>query len=118
MYLLQKHLALRLEQYQAAAATDAARMAAEGATVPDSEIWGDDVAPDETLDPDAVVMEEGGILTESKGPAKAKNVAPKIDKSELRKIMQEQLDKLPITPQKVSSFELVRVEELPCKITL
>ncbi|KAL8453464.1 hypothetical protein Emag_001837 [Eimeria magna] len=83
---------------QAAAATDAARMAAEGATIPDSEIWGEDVAPDETLDPEAVVLEEGGILTESNGPRQNKSVAPKVDKSELRSIMQKQLDKLPITP--------------------
>ncbi|KAL8434524.1 hypothetical protein Efla_000040 [Eimeria flavescens] len=85
---------------QAAAATVAARMAAEGATIPDSEIWGEDVAPDETLDPEAVVMEEGGILTESNGPRKTKSVGPKVDKSELRSIMQKQLDKLPITPFK------------------
>lgn len=96
-----RHSALRSAQYQAAAATDAARMAAEGATVPDSEIWGEDVAPDETLDPEAVVIDEGGILTEAKGPAKTKRITQKIDKMELRKIMQEQLDKLPITPAKV-----------------
>ncbi|KAL8433568.1 hypothetical protein ACSSS7_003787 [Eimeria intestinalis] len=83
---------------QAAAATDAARMAAEGATIPDSEVWGEDVAPDETLDPEAVVMEEGGILTESNGPRQTKSVAAKVDKSELKSIMQKQLDKLPITP--------------------
>ncbi|OEH75123.1 C2 domain-containing protein [Cyclospora cayetanensis] len=85
---------------QAAAAADAARMAAEGATIPDTEIWGEDAAPDETLDPEAVVMEEGGILGEAKGPSKTKRVVQKVDKAEMRKIMQEQLDKLPITPFK------------------
>lgn len=88
-------------QSQAAAAADAARLAAEGATVPDSEIWGEDVAPDERLDPDAVMLEEGGTFTELNSPEKSKRVVPKLDKTELRKMMQEQLDKLPITPFKV-----------------
>ena len=81
-------------------------MAAEGATIPDSEIWGEDVAPDERLDPN-VVMEEGGILTESRAPAKSKRIAEKVDKAELRKMMQEQLDKLPITPAKVRGLHNV-----------
>ena len=76
-------------------------MAAEGVTIPDSEIWGEDVAPDEILDPAAVEMAEGGILTESKAPPKTKRIAQKVDRVELRRIMQEQLDKLPITPVKV-----------------
>ena len=93
-------------QSQAAAAADAARMAAEGATIPDSEIWGEDVAPDERLDPN-LVMEEGGILTETSAAAKTKRIAEKVDKAELRKMMQEQLDKLPITPVKVRCLRII-----------
>ena len=85
-------------------ATNAARMAAEGATIPDAEIWGEDVAPDELLDPETVVLEEGGILGETKAPSKTKRIAQKVGKAELRKVMQAQLDKLPITPNKVSKL--------------
>lgn len=90
-------------QYEAAAAANAARMAAEGATIPDAELWGEDVAPDETLDPDAVVFEEGGMIPDAAfGFNKTKKIVQKVDKTQLRKLMQEQLDKLPITPKKVS----------------
>lgn len=91
-------------QTQAALAGSAARRAAEGFTLPEAEMWGEDAAPDAFMDPSEVVLEPDSFLgneLHTNTQRAAKVAAPKVDRSKLRQIMQKQIDSLPITPRKV-----------------
>lgn len=88
-------------QQQAEAATQA-ELAANASAVPDVELYGDELVADEVVDPDLVIGEEGAEAgAESIAAKRTRAVQQRVDKNKMKKVLQSQIEVLPISPIKV-----------------
>lgn len=95
-------LALSLHSQQQGEAAAQAELAANANAVPDVELYGDELVADEVIDPDLVMGEEGVEAgAESIAANRTRAVQKRVDKDKMKKVLQSQIEVLPISPIKV-----------------
>ncbi|PHJ25782.1 c2 domain-containing [Cystoisospora suis] len=93
---LQEWFQWSMQQGEAAAQ---AELAANANAVPDVELYGDELVADEVIDPDLVIGEEGAGA-ESIAANRTRAVQKRVDKDKMKKVLQSQIEVLPISPIK------------------